>query len=406
MIPINSSVKTLLASQPIYTRDQDLFGFELLFRHETNLSASEFGDDLATSEVLLNLCTGITEQFDLYSRPLFINLAESFLFSEAFLPIPAQGVVLELSPSIQVNDRLIDAIRNWKSLGFHFALDDFNFDPRYRPLLNLVDFLKVNVLDKPPEKVAEKMADFAAYALTWVAERVETEEQFLKYCDLNFTLFQGYFLAKPLHVQGYAIRGKIHNSVAIINEVNKPELEIDELVSAVGKDPNLATQILKIINSPACYLKRNITSLKDAITFLGLVKVRKWAIMMAMLNDAATSSGTVRLVLTRARACENYAATTIFANPDKAFLMGLLSGIHLLFGIENAVFLEQVSLHADIETAILTHGGILGQILNEILHAEYTIMQNPKALTDNNSVILFSYLQASDWAEQALSSRL
>ncbi len=56
------SQKTLLACQPIYTTNEDIFGSELLFRHDDFASAAEYGEDLATKEVILNLCTGINQQ--------------------------------------------------------------------------------------------------------------------------------------------------------------------------------------------------------------------------------------------------------------------------------------------------------------------------------------------------------
>ena len=90
-----SQVKTLLARQPIYSAQKDLFGFELLFRHELASSANEFGEDLATSEVLLNLYTGTNQQSDLFSRKIFINLSEGLLLSDAFLPVPPESVVIE-----------------------------------------------------------------------------------------------------------------------------------------------------------------------------------------------------------------------------------------------------------------------------------------------------------------------
>ena len=401
--PINSS-KTLLASQPIYTVKKDLFGFELFFRHETNLSAQEFGDDLATSEVLLNLCTGITEQFDLYARPMFINLSERFLLSDTFLPLPPHGVVIELPSTIQGSGDVVKAIKNKKAQGFSFALDGFTFDRRVKSLLPLVDYLKVDVLSQSGENLARKMADFTTKQVAWVAQRVETEEQFLSYSELGFSLFQGYFLARPLEVQGYSIRGKINNSIETINAVSQPDIEIEELARIVSKDPHLATQILKVINSPACAIKRSISSLKEGMVYLGLAQVRKWAIMMSMLNSSVSSSGTVRMVLTRAKACENLAMTSIFTNPDQAFLVGLLSGVQLLFGVKNDVFLKQVALHPDIEKAVLKHHGFLGQILAEIIKTEHSVMQHRNDIFDNDPKVLLSYHQASDWSEQALSS--
>lgn len=399
-----SAMQTLLASQPIYSREKDLFGFELLFRHEADLSANDVGEDLATSEVLLNLATGVTEQVDLYSRPMFINLSESFLFSDTLLPVLSKQVIIELPATVQVNDQVINAVKHWRKADFRFALDGFDFSPRYEPLLGLVDYVKVDTLDEPLQTAMSQMPNYAAYPFTWIAERVETEELFNNYAALGFSLFQGYFLAKPLPIQGYSLRRKISSSVATIDAVSQPDIEVTELAKVVSKDPNLATQILKIINSPACALRRNIESLKDAIVYLGLAQVRKWAIMMSMMNNTETNSGTIRLVLTRAKACENYAAEENYANPDKAFLVGLLSGINLLFGIENSVFLAQVSLHPDIKSAILTHQDFLGKVLMDVLKAEHSIMQIRAAVVSYDMTILAAYLEANEWVEKVLSS--
>ena len=399
-----SSIKTLLASQPIYTSDKDLFGFELLFRHDGHLSASEYGADSATEEVLLNLCTGITEQYDLYSRPMFINLSKNLLVSDTFLPLPAEGTIIDLPRSIKPDADVLAAVKRLKNKGFSFALENFNFDPQLHPLVELVDYIKIDVLKETPVTLKRKMAAYKRYPVTWVAVRVEKEQQFIAFRQLGFNLFQGYFLARPLPVQGHLVRGSLHNSAGLINAVSKPELEIEELTKIVAQDPTLATQILKIVNSPACALTRTISSLKDAVTYLGLTEVRKWAIMIAMMNNSKICTGTIRLILTRAKACENYAATSIFANPDQAFLVGLLSGIQLLFGIEIELFMEKVRLQAEIEIAVVTQAGILGQILNDVLRIEQSIMVKYSSLPPQKDVLLYSYASANNWTEQVLSS--
>lgn len=404
MSKTKSNEQTLLASQPIYTREKELYAFELFFRDDINLSVRTVDSDLATSEVLLNLATGISTQLDLYSRPMFLNLSETLLLSDTFLPTLSPKVIVELPASTRATSKTIDAIKKWRALGFHFALDGFNFDSRCEPFLALVDYLKVDAIDEPPQEVAAKMADFASYPATWVAKRVETEEQYLEYAKLGFSLFQGYFLAKPLPVRGYALRGKINSSVGTIKAVNQPDIEIDELAEVVSRDPNLATQILKIINSPACALYRQVESLKEAIVYLGLAQVRKWTLMMALMNTSMTNSGTIRLVLTRAKACENYATSENHSNPDMAFLVGLLSGVNLLFGIENKIFLEQVSLHEDIESAVLAHHGDLGGILDKVLKAEHSILQIQSAIVSYDATILNSYLEANEWVETVLAA--
>ncbi|MEA3545083.1 MAG: HDOD domain-containing protein [Thermodesulfobacteriota bacterium] len=396
-------VKTLLARQPIYSAQKDLFGFELFFRHEMGSSAHEFGEDLATSELLLNLYTGMNQQNDLFSRKMFVNLADGLLLSDAFLPIPPSSVVIELTPSIQITEPLINGIKKWRDFGFSFALDNFDFNPRYQPILNYIQYFKVDALDDSIHDIAAKMDALSKYPAIWIAERVETEAQFTKFKALGFTLFQGYFLAKPLAIQGQQVRGKINSSITTIKAVSNPEIEVAEMTKIVNRDPSLAIQLLKIVNSPVYSLGREVSSVRDAIVYLGLIQVRKWIIMMSMLNNMVASSGTVNLVLTRAKACENYVEKSHSMKSDQAFLVGLLSGVHLLFGIDNKSFFEQISLPAAIKEAILAEEGVLGQALSEIIKIEYKILQNISEITDQDDVGLSAYREASTWTEEVLA---
>jgi len=404
MVEQESQTKTLLASQPIYNAQKVLFGSELLFRHELFSSAMAYGEDLATSEVLLNLCTGINQQINLFSRKIFINLSEGLLLSDAFLPLPPGSVVIELPANIQISDTLIAAIKKWKNAGFSFALDGFDFHPRYQPILDEIKYIKVDAQSKSVANLGAKMRQMKSYSFTWIAEKVETEARFIEFKKLGFSLFQGFFLARPLAVQGQAVRGKINASMATLSVVSAPEIEIDDMLRVVNRDPKLATQLLKIVNSPFCGLRRPMNSIRDAIAYLGLINVRKWIIVMLLLNETTSSTGTTHLVLTRAKACENYAKETLGVKAEQAFLVGLLSGVHLLFGIDNGLFLQEISLQPVIEKAILEEDGTLGQILGEIKHIEYAIRQNSILDINLDGSLFFAYHEASGWAESVLNA--
>jgi c-di-GMP phosphodiesterase len=401
-----SRIKTLLASQPIYNVEKDLFGFELLFRHELFDSAKAYGEDLATSHVLLNLCTDINQQINLFSfsRKIFVNLSEGLLLSDAFLPLPPESVVIELPATIRFTDALTAAIKKWKNVGFCFALDGFDFHPRYQPILNEIQYIKVDALSKSVENLSAKMLQIENDSVIWIAEKVETEAQFIEFKKLGFSLFQGYFLARPQAIQGQTVRGKINSSIATINVVSAPEIEIDDMSRVVSRDPSLATQLLKIVNSPACALLRPMGSIRDAIVYLGLIQVRKWIIMMLLLNETASNIGAIHLVLTRAKACENCAEANPLVKSEQAFLVGLLSGVDLLFGIDNALFLQRVSLQPEIEKAILEEDGTLGQILSEVKHIEYAIRQHSVLDLDLDGSVFSAYHDASGWAESVLAT--
>jgi EAL and modified HD-GYP domain-containing signal transduction protein len=373
-----------------------------LVRHDGFSSARAYGDDLATNEVILNLCTGINRRLEIKPQKLFINCSEELLKAEGFLPLPPANVVIELPAATRFDGILINRIKEWRARGFRFSLDDFDFSKLHLELVEYFDYLKVDALDRSLSRHYEKIA--ALSPRTVIAKRIETEKLYNALKTAGFNLFQGYFLAKPKEIQGHAVRGKINNTVATFDAVTLHEIEIESMVEFVNRDPSLAVQLLKIVNSPACELVRPISSIKEAIVFLGLIQVRKWIIMMSLLNDSAASVGAMNIVLTRAKACENYAAGTLSIRSDQAFLIGLLSGANLLFDIDTNLFLDALPLHQETVRAITGHDGILGQVLNEIKTIEYQILQQDSRAFELDEELVAAYQDAYQWAEQILAT--
>jgi EAL and modified HD-GYP domain-containing signal transduction protein len=297
----NSSTDILLASQPIYDRSRELFGCELLFRNAEQLTAKEVGDDRATSQVLVNYCTSVVEQADVIQRPVFINISETMLLSGAFFPIAPEKVVLELLETIQVTPQVVAAVIDWQKAGFQFALDDFDFSPAWDDLLPLAKYVKIDVLQGSSGDMCAKRREYAHKNQLWVAEKVETEEVFNAYRDCGFDLFQGYFLAKPKLVLGKAIKSGQAGALEVLQAVNDDNIKVEKLAEVISRNPRLAMQLLKIVNSPACSLNREVQSIRETIVFLGISQVRKWAIILSLLSASDSGLQVCRLILRNVR---------------------------------------------------------------------------------------------------------
>ena len=75
----------MMAQQPIFDRQQQLFGYELLFRGDQEHSAVFDNAEMATSQVLVNLCIGITALAPERQQPFFINMTTDIqAFSASF----------------------------------------------------------------------------------------------------------------------------------------------------------------------------------------------------------------------------------------------------------------------------------------------------------------------------------
>lgn len=394
------SESILLASQGIYNRDKSLYGTELLFRNESGDTAMDIGEDLATSEVLVNLSSSITHEVEHLQRPAFINVNTEFLLSEAFLPVDPTNIFIELVERAEITDEFIAAVKAWKKRGFRFALDDFEFTEEWGPLLDLADVVKVDVLGVDPKVIEARVQSLKAYPCVCLAERVETEEEFELFKSFGFDYFQGYFLARPKIIKGKNIRPEHASAIEIMRVTASADANLDEVASTVANDPKLSLQILKMVNSPLYNLERPISTIKEAIVFLGMAQLRKWAVMLTLLSASDNSREAHRIVLNRAKFCEMYAAQVGGVDPDNAFLMGVISGIDILLGVEVDQFADSINLAPEVTKGVVEHEGRLGKILKLAQNLEKVLNTQPERLCNNKQSVLDVFHTSFHWTEE------
>lgn len=68
--------------------------------------------------------------------------------------------------------------------------------------------------------------------------------------------------------------------------LNRPEVEMDEVVGAISKDPALCVRVLRLANSVMVASEQRIEDLDTAVRMLGLTTVRKTAHAVFTLRDA------------------------------------------------------------------------------------------------------------------------
>ncbi len=353
---VNSSteqhVQSLFAAQPVFDRELNRVGVELLYRSDSGVTALELGDNLATTELVCNLCSSISEQTAHYNVPTFINVCANFLMADSFLPLDAENVVIELVERIAPSPAFIASVSALKQRGFRFALDDFEFNEAWEPLIALADVIKVDILLCDLRKVRAQMFRLRKYKLTWLAERVETQEQYEICKAMGFSLFQGYFLARPEIITGKKVPPAALRMAELINTLFEEQPDIEKLSAQLHDEPALVMGMLRIANSPMYRKTREVSSVKELIVRLGLDLTRKWVLMFSVFNQCKPAAA--GLVLTRAYAAQAIAQQWQLNENTQSqfFLTALLSGVDILFGITPADFVKGLSLSHEIKQAI------------------------------------------------------
>ncbi|HEY0924525.1 EAL and HDOD domain-containing protein [Rheinheimera pacifica] len=382
-------IQSLFAAQPIFDRNNNRVAVELLYRSDNGVTALELGDNLATTELIYNLCSSVSTQIEQYKAPVFINVCADFLASGSFLPLEADKVVIELVERIAPTAEFIAHVTAFKQRGFRFALDDFEFTTDWEPLIALADIIKVDILQHSYAEVKQQMHRLRGYKLTWLAERVETPEQLEQCKALGFSLFQGYFLARPEVVTGKKIPPTALKIAELINNLFQAEPDINKLSVQLADEPALVMGMLRIANSPLYRKTREVSSVKELTMRLGLDLARKWILMFSILNRCCPAAA--GLVLTRAYTAQQLAMLwhADNAKQNQFFLTAILSGVDILFGVAPTEFINQLNVSDEIKLAICQHRGEAAAAIEMIKNIEkaYSMKSSTGDIADEYFVI-------------------
>ncbi len=390
-----------MARQPIYDRNHKVVAYELLYRNDDATENAVFRNSLATTEVLINAYTSITDAGSVRRVPAFINVSEELLLDGNFPDLPRKQVVIEIPESAHITKAFVQAIFNLSRDGYRLVLDNFSYDPKYEALLDLVHMVKVDVAHTTGKELKEHIQILHKHKVTPIAVKIETYE-ILEICSqLGFKLFQGHFLSKPKLVKGKKIEASGGALLRLVQELQREDVKPEELEALIIQDPILTFKLLRIVNSAAYSLVRKIESIADAVVLLGMEQVKRWATLIAMTSHQDKPEELSRMLLIRGAMCENVAKSARKRNAGSYFMAGMLSGLHALLDIDQQTMLEQVPVGDDIKKAITHYDGEIGKTLHAVVAYE---SGNWNDLPLDIDVDLYekAYRESVQWTHEAL----
>jgi len=384
--------------QPILDRRLDVFAYELLFRSSDRNRADHVCDEDATNQVLSNTFfeIGFTEMVG--DALAFINCPRSVLMDESYLP--SDRVVLEVLEHLTVDQALVDGCRARKEQGFRLALDDFIYSPQWRPLMDIADFVKLDVRESPPDEVERLARDFRERGVRLLAEKVETRQEYEWLRGLGFELFQGYFFSRPEVISTRKIPTGSLAALRMIAEFQKPGASAKKLTEIVSHDVSLSYKILRFVNSAALGLPRKIDSVQQAIVLIGLNPLRQWATLIMMNANEPPPAEVTRNALVRAKFCELIAVETGHDGSAAFFMVGLLSCLEQCLRVPLADALGELSLNDECTAALLSFEGRIGRALRCAVAYETCDWEQIAFEPLPANTLTRLYTEASSWSLQ------
>ncbi len=396
----------VVGRQPILDRDQQVYGHELLYRSSDGGGPMGVDGDTATSTVVLSSFLDLGLEHVVGRGRAFINVTRAFLLAEEAPPFPPGRVVMEVLEHEAVDTPLIDAVTARAAEGYEFALDDFVWDRCWEPLLPLVGVVKVEIPALDERQTADHVERLRRYDVKLLAEKVETEPEYLRLHALGFDLFQGYFFARPELVSGQRMADNRVATLRLLSVLQRAEIDLGEVDRLVSQDVGLSYKLLRYINSAFFALPQPVESIRRAVVFLGLATLKRIVMLAAIAGGGGGPSELIRVALVRARMCELLCERRGGLDTDSGFTIGLFSMLEAMIGAPLPEILDKLPLADDISAALLAHQGPFGTMLAATLAYERCDWDDIAAGPLPLELLAEVYPLAVDWAYQASAELL
>jgi len=355
-----------LARQPIFDRNKQIAGYELLFRGGMENSFPDINGESATSRLLSNAFFTSTIEQVTGGKRAFINFTRDLLLKKIPTLFPPQVTTIEILEDVTPDKDVIQCCTEFFHQGYVLALDDFTYTPAMEPLIDLGHIIKVDFLQSSKDQIRDYAKQFLSKGKKLLAEKVETNEVFKEALTMGYSLFQGYFFSRPQVMKHVDIPALKINLLDLMLETRKEDYSVRKLQKLVERDVGISYKLLRYLNSPFFRRSQEITSIGHAIAMLGEKGIRSFLsviILSEMSQDKPDEL--LKSSIIRARMCELLGHQKgSRPDPSELFTLGLFSHIDAILDADMESIMKKVPLALEIKKTLLGEKNTLTDYLD------------------------------------------
>lgn len=398
-----------IARQPIFDKTKDVYGYELLFRSSsTSVAYTGTSAEGSTAVVLGGLFELGVEKI-VGDKKAFVNFNYNSLLSNAIELVDPSTLVIEVLEDVEVDSRLMRRLESLHKEGYRIALDDFAHSVRDFKMVPIADIIKYDLIARPLNTIQDEVMEALRRKKVLLAEKVETEEEFIEARKMGFHLFQGYFFSKPVIVAG--LKGKkpdISIYRRILNELHSEDPSFQALSEILETDVSVAYRLVNIVSKKnEKYIQKG---LKSALIKMGLADFERWVHIM-MLQDLSVNKPNelIRTSLIRSKFGElvAYNCGSLYSRTSEISLMCLFSVLDAILDLTMEEAIADLSISDDIKDALIKREGPLVPVLKLAESYEkgqwVEIDELSRQIGIDGNHLVNWYVDSINWTERIMS---
>lgn len=349
-----------------------VIGYELMIQEDNESFYNSGSDSMAANAMVAFLSENSNRIFK--EKSTFMTFTPSLLFRNTPKIFDKDKIVIQIEDNIIIHPLAAILIRKYREEGYRFAINDFQFTPKYFSMLEYVDYIKVNVAedleDEQRKRSLENVVDMAhGFGKMAVATGVNTKVAFDYATDLGVDYVEGNYISEALITKTSKLEYLQGNLYQLIMEVTKDEPDVELLEQIVSRDAALTYGLLKMANSTYFAMRNETASVRQAIVRVGIKQLKQWVYLLSFNEEEEASGEVLKQSLMRA----NFASVlvkTLKKFPitfSDAYLLGMFSTLEYMIDAPIEEILQDIPIVEEVKAALISKEGEAGKLYELIL---------------------------------------
>lgn len=363
-------------------------GYELLIQLDADSLYNSNSDSAAANAIISFLTENSSRIFN--EKKTFMTFTPALLFRNTPKIFDKDKIVIQIEDNVIIHPLAAVIIEKYRKEGYCFAINDFEFTPKYFGVLEYVDYIKVDISDKTEEKHRTSLNNIIemthGFDKKFIATGVNTKELYELAKELHADYVEGSYISEKHTGKINKLEYLQGNLYQLIVEVMRDEPDVEIIESIISRDASLSYALLKMANSAYFSSRHETTSIRQAIVRVGINQLKQWVYLLSFKEEDEEEEEHSEELLKTSFLRANFASSLIKRvknfpiTPSDAYLLGMFSTLPYIIDAPIEEILEDIPIVEEVKQALITKEGPAGKLYELLLAYERADWQSIKRL--------------------------
>ena len=210
-------------------RTDTIVGYELKVQEDMDSLYNPSTDSVAANAMVSFLSENSGAIFK--DKKTFMTFTPTLLFRNTPKIFDKDKVIIQIEDNIVVHSLASIIIGKYRDEGYHFAINDFQFTPKYFSMLEYVDYIKVDIsnkMDETQRRSISNVVDMAhGFQKEFIATGVNSKEVYEYAKELQVDYVEGNYISTATLTKTSKMDFMQGNLYQLIIEITKDEPDIE-----------------------------------------------------------------------------------------------------------------------------------------------------------------------------------